>query len=135
MNGTTEDAGKLLLRLLVGCLLILHGIHKIIGGPGGIEAMVSAHGWPAAVAYGVYVGEVIGPILVILGIFSRLGALFIAINMAVAVLLAFGMHFLSLNSHGGWAIELEAFYGFGAIAIMLLGAGRYSLGGITGKWN
>jgi putative oxidoreductase len=49
--------------------------------------------------------------------------------MAIAVLLTFGVHFLSLNNNGGWAIELEAFYGFGAIVIMLLGAGRFSIGG------
>jgi putative oxidoreductase len=129
MERNYDDAGKLLLRLLVGVLLLLHGVHKIYTGPGGIEAMVSHYGWPADVAYGVYIGEVVGPILVILGLLSRLGAFFIVVNMAIAVLLTFGIHFLSLNNNGGWAIELEAFYGFGAIVIMLLGAGRFSIGG------
>jgi putative oxidoreductase len=36
---------------------------------------------------------------------------------------------------GGWQLELQAFYLLGGIAIMLLGAGRFSVSGTGGKWN
>lgn len=130
-----DDAGKLLLRLLVGGLLILHGIHKIMGGPGGIDAMVASHGFPGFFGWAVYLGEVLGPILVLIGFYSRIGGLLILVNMICAVLLAFGGHVWAVNNNGGWIIELEAFYGLCGLAVALLGAGRFSVGGVTGKLN
>lgn len=135
MSWNTEDAGKLLLRLLVGVLLILHGLHKIFAGPHEIVEMVTAHHLPGFVAYGVYLGEVLGPLLVIFGFYARVGGLLILINLIVAVLLAYGVNIFHLNGNGGWIIELELFYGLGGLAIMLLGAGKYSVAGAGGKWN
>ena len=128
-----EDIGKLVLRLTTGGLLLLHGVHKLLNGIGPIKAMVAAHNIPDVVAYGVYLGEIVGPVLVILGLFSRIGGGLIVINMLVAVLLAGMGGLFSLNMMGGYALELEAFYLFSALAIVLLGAGRYSVGG--GRWN
>ncbi len=135
MSKSFDGAGKLVLRLFVGGLIILHGIHKIIIGPGGIEDMVAATGFPGAFGWAVYLGEVLGPILVLMGYYARIGGLLILINMIVAVLLEFGGHVWTLNSHGGWVIELEACYGLGGLAIMLMGAGRYSIGRAYAKWN
>jgi putative oxidoreductase len=129
-----SDLGKLVLRLTVGVLLLLHGMHKLLNGIGGIQAMVTAHGMPAAVAYGVYLGEIAAPILVILGLYARLGAGVIVINMIMAVALVGLGSLTHLNPMtGGYALELEAFYLFGAASIALLGAGRYSIAG--GRWN
>jgi len=97
--------------------------------------MVAAHGWPAFVAYGVYVGEVLAPILLILGIFTRPAALVAAVNMIVAILLAHKAQIFSLSTTGGWSLELQGLFLFGSIAIALLGAGRYSLGGAGGRYN
>lgn len=132
---STDSLGKLVLRLSVGGLLLLHGVHKLLDGIDPIKQMIAAHGVPDWLAYGVYLGEVVGPILVILGLFSRIGGALIAINMIVAVLLAGLGHLLALNPMGGYALELEAFYLFGAVTIILLGAGGFSLGGSHGRWN
>jgi putative oxidoreductase len=128
-----EDFGKLVLRLTLGVLLLFHGVHKVLDGIPDIKQMVAAHGLPDLLANGVYLGEVVGPILVILGLFARVGGFLIAVNMIVAVLLAGMAHLLSLNAFGGYALELEAFYLFGGLAVMLLGAGRIGIGG--GRWN
>jgi len=40
-----------------------------------------------------------------------------------------------LSNTGGWALELQGMYFASAVAIALLGAGRYSVGGAAGKWN
>ena len=129
-----DSFGKLVLRLTVGVLLLLHGIHKIMHGIAPIEHMIAMHGLPPVLAYAVYIGEVVAPTLVILGLFARAGGLLIVINMTVAVLLAGGGRFLALNKMGGYALELEAFYMFGGLAIMFLGAGRFSLGGDR-RWD
>jgi len=127
-----EDLGKLVLRLTVGGLLLLHGMHKLLNGIAPIKAMVAAHNLPDAVSYGVYLGEIVGPVMVILGLFARIGAGLIVINMLMAVILS-GASLIALNAMGGLGLELEAFYLFGALSVGLLGAGRYSIAG--GRWN
>jgi putative oxidoreductase len=121
------EIARLLLRLMVGGLMLLHGINKIQSGPGKIAEMVSNRGLPHALAYGVYIGEVLAPILVLLGFWTRPAALVIAFNIVIAISLAHMGDVLHLNKGGGWAIELQALYLFGAVCIALLGAGRYSI--------
>jgi putative oxidoreductase len=136
VSGSSQaDLGKLVLRVTLGALILLHGIAKLKGGVGFIEGMVTSRGLPAALAYLVYVGEVIAPVLLIVGLWARVGALIVLGNMLVAVALAHMGDLGSLNQTGGWAIELQAMYIASAFAVMLLGAGRYSVGGSGGKWN
>jgi putative oxidoreductase len=122
-----EDIGKLVLRLTVGLLLLLHGLAKISAGVTGISGMVTSVGLPAALAYGVYVGEVLAPLIVIIGFYSRIGALVIAVNMLCAIGLAHTKDLFALNQGGGWAIELQAFFLFTALAVALIGPGRYAV--------
>ena len=134
-SGTMPDVAKLLLRLTVGLLILLHGISKIQGGPGFILDVVEKAGLPDPFGYLVYVGEVLAPLLVIVGLWTRVAALVIAINMIVAVLLVHIGQLLQLSPEGGWALELQGLYLAVPIAIALLGAGRYSIGGVHGRWN
>jgi putative oxidoreductase len=127
-----EDLGKLILRVTVGGLLLFHGMHKLLTGIAPIKAMIAAHGLPDALAYGVYLGEVVGPVLVLLGIYARLGAGLIAINMVMAIALS-GANLMGFNAMGGYRLELEAFYLLGAVSVALLGAGRVSVAG--GRWG
>ena len=129
------DLASLILRLLVGGLTLLHGIAKLMVGPAGIVGMVGKTGLPGELGYLVYVGEVIAPILLIIGLWTRPAALLVAINMVVAVGLVHLKDLGQLTKQGGWAVELQAFYLFTALAIALLGAGRFSLGGANGRWN
>lgn len=135
MKMMTDDGGKLLLRLMVGGLLILHGFHKLVHGSGEVAGMLTAHGLPGFLAWGVYLGEVVGPALILLGVYARIGGLLVLANMLVAVFLTRGLHIFGLNDVGGLGIELEAFYGLGGLCVAMLGAGKYSAGGAGGKWN
>jgi putative oxidoreductase len=127
MTRTNADLGRLLLRLTLGGCLILHGIAKLQGGVAGIGQALAANGLPAFVAYGVYVGEIVAPVLVILGFYSRIGSVLIAINMLFAIALMHRADLFKMGEHGGWALELQAFYLFTAIALALMGPGRYSI--------
>ena len=129
------DIGKLILRVSLGVLVLLHGIGKLISGPVFVLKIVSAAGLPMVFGYLVYVGEVIAPVLLIVGLWSRLAALIIAADIAVAIVLVMPGQIFALADTGGWAIELEGIYVFAAIAVALLGAGRYSIGGVHGRWN
>ncbi|HEY1042976.1 MAG TPA: DoxX family protein [Telluria sp.] len=136
VSGSSQaDLGKLILRVTLGGLILLHGIAKLKGGVGFIEGMLSARGLPAAIAYLVYVGEVLAPVLLIIGMWTRVAALIVLGNMLVAVALVHMGDLGRLNQTGGWAIELQAMFIAAAAALLLLGAGRYSVGGSGGKWN
>lgn len=131
----TDDAGKLLLRAVLAILLLFHGVAKIAGGIGFIAGMLAKAGLPAALGYLVYVGEVVAPLMILVGIFTRPAALVVAINMVVAVLLVHTAEFFTRNQTGGWALELQGMLLAAALAVALLGAGRYSLGGTAGRFN
>ncbi|KAA1051892.1 DoxX family protein [Pseudocitrobacter sp. 73] len=122
-----EDFGKLLLRLAVGGLMLFHGLHKLFAGIDGISAMLVAKGFPGFIAYGVLVGEVVAPVLIILGVLTRLSALVLAFTMVVAwLMVAMGKTF-ALDAVGAWAIESIVYYFIGGMAIAFLGAGKYAL--------
>ena len=129
------DGGRLLLRLIIGLLILFHGTAKIATGPGQIMQMLQAHGLPGFLAWGVYLGEVVAPLLVIVGVWTRAAASVMAINMLVAIGLVHLGDVFKLSPQGGWALELQGLYLMGAVAIALLGAGRLSFAGVHGRYN
>jgi putative oxidoreductase len=124
-----QDAGKLLLRFTVGVLMLMHGIAKVVSGPAAIIGLVERAGLPGAFGYLVYVGEVLAPLMLIAGWWTRLAGAIVAVHMAVAVLLVHTHNLLQLGRGGGWALELEGIFFFTAVAIALIGPGRYSIDG------
>ncbi len=122
-----HDAARLLLRIALGLLVLLHGVAKLRGGMAGIERLVEANGLPGVLAYGVLVGEVLAPLMVLLGFHARIGAALVAINMLFALVLVHMGQLGQLNGQGGWALELQGMFLATAVAIMLLGPGRYGI--------
>lgn len=130
-----DDAGKLVLRAALALILLFHGVSKLTGGIGFVGDMLAKAGLPAFLGYGVYVGEVVAPLLLLIGLFTRPAALAVAINMVVAVLLVHTSQLFTLNETGGWALELQGMFFIAALSVALLGAGRYSVGGAAGRFN
>ena len=123
-----EDLGKLLLRVSLGVLILFHGVDKIIHGAGFALTAVGRLGLPQDLGYLVYAGEVLAPLLLILGLWTRPAALVIAVNMVAAVWLAHRNELLLLGPGGGWALELQAMYLVAALSLALTGGGRCSVG-------
>ena len=113
----------------------MHGLFKLANGIESISALVQAQGWPAWIAFGVFIGEIIAPSLLIIGVLTRAGALVIVFNMGLAIYLAHSAQILTLTKTGGWALELQGLFLMGALVVALLGAGRFSLGGSHGRMN
>jgi putative oxidoreductase len=123
----SDDIGKLVLRLTLGILMLLHGIAKLRYGVGGIENMVVSQGLPAFLAYGVFVGEVVAPLLVIAGFYARIGGLIITFNMGVAIALAHSAQLMSISKNGGWELELQGFFLFTGLVVALIGPGKFAI--------
>ena len=122
-----DDIGKLVLRLTLGILMLFHGIAKLRYGVSGIEGMVTSYGLPGFLAYGVFVGEVLAPLLVIFGFYARIGGLIMAISMVVAIALAHGSQLFDIGKSGGWALELQGFFLLTAIVVALIGPGKFGI--------
>jgi putative oxidoreductase len=122
-----DDLGKLILRFAIGGILLVHGVSKLQNGIGFVEQMVSQAGLPHFMAYGVYAGEVVAPLLLIAGVFTRPAALIIAFDLAGAVFMARKADIAKVGQGGGWAIEVEMLFLLGGLAIACLGAGRLAL--------
>jgi len=130
MNPNTQnDIAKLILRVTLGALILLHGIAKLNGGLSGIVGMVEAQGLPGVLGYAVLLGEVVGPLMLLAGFHARIGALLVAINMVVAIALVHMGELGRFNGQGGWALELQGIFLAAAIALALIGPGRFSVNG------
>ncbi len=124
-----DAVGKLVLRCTIGILMLFHGVAKLMhpGTLDFIRGQLSFYGLPEFIAWGVYVGEIVAPLMLVLGVFSRAGAGLIVINMLFAIGLAHSGDLFSLTEHGGWRLELQGFYLFGALAVLFLGSGRLAV--------
>ena len=120
------DVGRLILRITVGGLMLFHGVAKILhpASLDFIEGMLTANNLPSFLAFAVYIGEVVAPIMVIVGYQARMGGLLIVVNMLFAMMLAHTGDLFSLSEHGGSAVELQLFYLLTAAAVMFLGSGK-----------
>lgn len=122
-----EDVGKFLIRLSIGGLMLFHGLNKIMYGNEEVNQILTNVGIPNFFSFGVFIGEVLGPVLLIIGYKARLGAFFVAINMLIAIMLVHSSQLNEVNAMGGWMIEINALYLLGAIAILFLGSGRIAI--------
>ena len=124
-----ERIGLLILRLGFASLLLgFHGWTRLgraigyvfHGQPWTFVDLVARLGFPMPAVFAVLsaTAESVGALLVAVGLFTRWGAALIAINMAVA---------LFNEAAKGDPLELPALYLLGAVAILLLGPGPWSL--------
>jgi len=113
-----------ILRWVVAGSLLVHGISKLANGIGSIQGLVVSAGLPAFVAYGVLIGEMLAPLLVLINRFVAPAALVMAFNMVVAVALVHASQVFTLGKTGGWALELQGLYFFGSLAIAFMAPRR-----------
>ena len=125
----SDALGKLILRLALGGLIIFHGISKVLNPASieGISKSLANLGMPGPFAYAVFLGEVLAPLLILFGLYSRVGGLLVMINMIFAVLLNHTAQFMTLSKSGGWALELQGFYFLCGLTVFFLGSGRFAV--------
>lgn len=121
-----------LMRLCLGLMLVPHGWGKLFGGdiPHTAVNFVKL-GWPAPLAWAWLVGclEFFGGLMLAFGLFTRIVAAMIAVEMAV-------ISFLVLWPVWGWAqhgMEYTFMMGVFAFAMALRGGGPYSLDRAIGR--
>ncbi|MGN7227540.1 DoxX family protein [Dietzia maris] len=122
-----RDIGLLLARVLLGAVLIVHGGQKLfVNGVDGTGAFFESVGVPAAQAAAAFAGavELVGGILLVLGLLTQVVAVLVVVVMVGAyayVHKAAGIY----AADGGW--ELVAVIGLTVAVFGLVGTGRYGL--------
>ena len=125
-----DSIGKLILRLMLGVLMLFHGVAKLMHAPAIVErigAQLVSAGLTPYLVYAVFIGEVLAPLMIVFGVFTRIGGLLVVINMIFAVYLVHPGDILSLTKNGGWMLELQAFYLFAGLALLFLGSGKIAI--------
>lgn len=119
------DIALLVLRVTAGAIFVFHGYGKLFGGQPGMEGftkMVTGLGFPmpGLFAWAAALSEFVGGIMLILGVYPSLAAVFTAIVMIVATFMV----------KKGALPKADPDYALLAmsIAIILLGGGKYGLG-------
>jgi putative oxidoreductase len=134
--------GLLILRLAVGCIMFVHGAQKLLGwfdGPGlaGFMGWMASMHVPVVAAWLAIIAEFFGGLGLIFGVFARLAALGIAINMLVAILMVhwkvgFFMNWGSVANRGeGW--EYAGLLCAAALALASTGPGGWAIMGRRGS--
>ncbi len=119
-----SDAGLLVLRVFVGTLLIHHGYEKLANINNFADAFVRPlhlH-FPVTLSYLAACGEIVGSWLLITGLATRFGALAITGTISAAI-----YHALITTGFNIYLLELLGLYEAAAIAIILIGPGKFSI--------
>ncbi|MGH2820842.1 MAG: DoxX family protein [Actinomycetota bacterium] len=138
----SSDVALLAVRVGAGVLMAFHGWSKIdggIAGPEGFEGFVTFLGLPlpGLLAYVVPFLELIGGIMILLGVLTRLPALLLAVEMVFTAFLVKltkldGVGYTTFSPDGPAPAEVDILFLVAFIAITLMGPGRYALDYVMG---
>jgi putative oxidoreductase len=121
------DAGLLVLRVALAVILVFHGVFKVEHGIDWMKEPLSRLGLPLSAGYGAYLAELVAPVMLVAGAWTRLAALVVVGDMVMALVTVMGPQILVVNpSGGGWGVEVEAMILCTAIGLFLTGGGKYS---------
>ncbi len=130
---TNPDIGILILRITVGSLLFLHGVHKVSAGIENQMQLLSNNGIPGQLMYFVYISEVVAPVLLVMGVFTRIFALTIIMTM-ITILFVIPEPLLGLDKHGASVVELQLLYLLIPVVLFFTGPGCYRLRNTGAKY-
>ncbi|MCD8213275.1 MAG: DoxX family protein [Campylobacter sp.] len=123
-----QDLGLLFIRFGLGICLFMHGFAKILHGVGGVKSILAQAGLPEFLAYFAYLGEVVAPLMIAFGIFSRIGSLLV-IATSFTILYSFnGLgNLFALTTVGGFKAELLYLYIAISLCLLFTGSGKYAV--------
>ncbi len=134
MFKTWNDWAPLPLRLILGGAMTAHGISKITGGIENTAGFFGSIGIPApgAVAWLVALTETIGGLMLMVGAFVPIVSVVLIVLMLVAMATVHWNNGFFFTNQPGPGIEVNLLYIAGLMALMLGGAGAYSVDRMMG---
>jgi putative oxidoreductase len=97
-----------MMRVVLGILFLAHGISKFQMGLSNVEAWFDSMGVPGFMAYVVAVLELVGGVLLIVGLFTRyVSALFIVMLLGAIVTMKLSAGLLGNSQMAGYELDLS----------------------------
>lgn len=136
LTGTHADWVVGIARIVLGIIFFAHGAQSMLGwygGPGlasSMRTLTEQLHLPSTLAFLVLAGELFGGIGLIVGLFSRIAALVIALTMVGAIAtvhLRFGLFLNWFGTQKGHGIEYHLLAIALALVVIVQGAGPFSL--------
>ena len=137
---TTSSSAPTIARLTLGLVMFPHGAQKLLGWFGGygfsgtMGFFTGTMHIPAVLAFLAIMAEFAGSLGLIAGLFSRLAAFGIAVNMAVAIFTVHAANGLFMNWSGhqkGEGFEYHLLAIGLALIVLIHGGGKASLDGLV----
>lgn len=118
--------GAFVLRIALGIMFLAHAYLKLgVFGIAGFQGFLAQTGFPTALAWPIVLGEALGGIAILLGIYSRVFSVALLPVLLGAVMVHSGNGWLFTATNGGW--EYPAFLALAALAQALIGDGAFAL--------
>jgi len=127
---TNDDVSMLILRVLLGIVFIPHGMQKLLGFSGVMQMFTAQLGIPTLFAFLAIMTEILGPVGLITGLLTRVTALAIGVEMAVAVYMIHWQNGFFMNWFGnqkGEGFEYHILVIAIAVVLMIRGGGKWSI--------
>lgn len=123
---TSHDYGALTLRLGLGAMFIAHALLKyLVFTLPGTASFFESLGLPGVLAYAVFAAELIGGILIVLGVYTRAIVLALVPVLMGALWAHLGNGWVFSANGGGW--EYPAFLIVASLVQALIGDGALAL--------
>lgn len=125
-DSRTAPYAALVMRIALGIMFIAHGLTKLlVFTPAGTAQFFDSVGFAGWFAWPIIAFEVVGGVLLLLGIYARAVAALAAVELFVASTVHFGNGWMFTNTNGGW--EYPVFLAVAATALALVGDGAFAL--------
>jgi putative oxidoreductase len=126
IDSRTAPYAALIMRLALGLMFVAHGLTKVfVFTPAGTVGFFQSIGFPGFLAYPVMAFEVIGGLMLVLGVYTRSVAALAVIQLFVASTVHFANGWSFTNPNGGW--EYPIYLAVTALVVALLGEGAFAV--------
>jgi putative oxidoreductase len=131
----TARYGLVILRVVLGIAILVHGWSKLSGGVGNVAGFFGTLGIPAPglMAWVVTIVELVGGILLVVGFLSQIAGILITLDMLGAILFAYLLRGAPFIEKGAITWEKEAIFAAAALCIALAGPGAWSVDDVVAE--
>lgn len=125
IDSRTAPYAAFVMRVALGLMFLAHGLTKVlVFTPAGTVGFFESIGFPGLLAYPVMAFEVVGGLMLVLGVYTRWVAAVAVVQLLIASTVHFSNGWSFTNANGGW--EYPIYLAVTALVVTLLGDGAFA---------
>lgn len=119
--------GLLILRIFLGICVLYHGLFKLKFGIEPVTSLLVNAKIPSFLSYFVYLGEILAPIMIIFGIYTRFASIMLIATSGMILYVAYMDKLLAVTNFGGLMPEIVYLYLGASLCLLFCGGGKFSI--------